>query len=41
MIEFEKKTVLWKENVKLALQGAVLGACVLCIYLLFCLWGAV
>ena len=41
MIEFEKKTVLWKENVKLAFQGAALGACIVGIYFLFCLWGAV
>ena len=41
MIEFEKKIVPWKENVKLTLQGAALGACCLGFYLIFWMWGAV
>ena len=40
-LKFEKKYSPWKENVKLAFQGAALGACVVGIYFLFCLWGAV
>jgi len=41
MIEFEKKIVPWRENIKLAFQGAALGACIIGIYLLFWIWGAV
>ena len=40
MIDKDRLTT-WRENIKLALQGAALGVCIIGIYLLFCLWGAV
>jgi len=40
-LKFEKKYSPWKENVKLALQGAALGACLIGFYLIFWMWGAV
>jgi len=41
MIEFKERYTTWRENIKLAMQGAALGACIVGIYFLFCLWGAV
>ena len=40
MIDKDRLTT-WRENIKLAFQGAALGVCIIGIYLLFCLWGAV
>ena len=41
MIEFKERKTNWWEIIKLTFQGAALGACIVSIYLLFCLWGAV
>ena len=39
MIELKEKYSTWRENIKLAFQGAALGACVVCFYFLFWIWG--
>jgi len=41
MIELKEKYSTWRENIKLTLQGAALGACCLGFYLIFWMWGAV